>query len=262
VVVFVISVFTATILCGALLYALRGGVTAGGPVSFSGFNGIGVVFVFVAFVFAAALLGTTFGISLLVSLFIHELGHVLAYRMLGHKHTRIRLVPMMKDTDISDTRPVSEGEAFFIALMGPGLSLAPMVLALTLSVAFAQSAPGFADAMRVFSVTCGALNFINLLPIWPLDGGRCARIAAGNFWPALAPGMTVFMCSAMAMAGLRSGSLALIVFAAIGAHSLLHKSEPLAVRMGPNNALIGLAAYTFTLAAHFTSGWLLLQIYF
>jgi len=257
-----ISVFTAAILCGALLYALRGGVIAGGPVSFSGFNGIGVVFVFIAFVFAAALLGPAFGVSLLISLFIHELGHVLAYRMLGHTNTRIRMVPLLPGSEISDKPLTSEGEAFFVAIMGPGLSLAPMVLALALSAAFSQTAPGFAVAMRVFAVTCGALNFVNLLPIWPLDGGRCARLAASSFWPGLAPGITIFMCSALAMAGLRSGSIALIILAAIGAHSLLRKSEPLAQQMNANNALIALAAYTFTFAAHFTSGWLLLEIYF
>ncbi|MBV1867186.1 MAG: hypothetical protein KUG69_04670 [Marinosulfonomonas sp.] len=257
-----ISVFTATILCGALLYALRGGVTAGGPVSFSGFNGIGVVVVFVAFVFSAALLGPAFGISLLISLFIHELGHVLAYRMLGHTNTRIRMVPLLRGSEISDRPLTSEGQAFFVAIMGSGLSLAPMVLALALSAAFAQTAPEFSVAMRVFSVTCGALNFVNLLPIWPLDGGRCARLAAASFWPALAPGMTIFMCSAMAMAGLRSGSIALLILAAIGAQSLWRKNEPLAEPMSANHALIALAAYAFTFAAHFTSGWLLLQIYF
>lgn len=258
----VILVLTATILCIAMLYALRGSVATGAPITFSGFDGVGVIIGFIAFVSAAALMGPEFGISLLIALMIHELGHVLAHRMLGHSATRFRLVPLYGSTPVSDQPLKTEGEVFFVALMGPGLSLAPMVLALTLSAMLATSAPEASHFLQIFAVTTGALNFVNLLPFWPLDGGRCARIAADNFWPALAPGMTVFMSTAMFVAGLRTGSVALVILAVAGSTTLLRKSETLSDPLGPNNGLIALAAYTFTLAAHFSCGWWLLQAYF
>lgn len=258
----VILFLTATLLCFALVYGLRGSVATGASVSLSGFDGVGVLLGFVAFIFAAALLGPAFGISLLAALLLHELGHVMAYRMLGHTHTRFRLVPLYTSLPVSDQPLKTEGEVFFVALMGPGLSLAPMLLAMTLSAMLATSAPELANWLRIFAVTCGALNFINLLPFWPLDGGRCARIAAGNFWPALAPGITVFMSTALLVAGLRTQSLALLIFAVVGASTLLRKGDPLGTPMGANNGLVALAAYTFTMAAHFSAGWWLLEAYF
>ncbi|MGR3661424.1 MAG: hypothetical protein ACU0CA_09625 [Paracoccaceae bacterium] len=257
-----VLVFTASVLCIAMLYALRGSVVTGTPITFSGFDGIGVILGFVAFVAASALMGPLVGISLLISLMLHELGHVLAHRMLGHTTTRFRLVPLYSDQPISDRPLKTEGEVFFVALMGPGLSLAPMVLAMALSGMLANTSPELAGFFRIFAVTCGALNFVNLLPFYPLDGGRCARIAADNFWPALAPGLTVFMSTAMFVAGLRTGSVALIVVAVAGSATLLRRKERLAEPLGPNNGLIALAAYAFTLAAHFSCGWWLLQAYF
>lgn len=258
----VFLLLSAAIICAATAYSLRSATPAGTPITYYGFDGVSVLFGFVAFTLAAAPLGTVFGFSLLVSLVLHELGHVLAYRMLGHRDTRFRLVPLLTKLPISDQPLKSEGEAFFVALMGPGFSLAPMTLAATLSVSLAGSMPETSNILRIFAIACGSLNFVNLLPFWPLDGGKCARIAASNFWPALAPAMTVFMCAALASASWRTGSLTLLVIAGIGAHSLLRKSENFSKRLGPDAGLIALAAYTFTLAAHFLGGWALLNTFF
>ncbi|MFV2002660.1 MAG: hypothetical protein ACC619_06720 [Paracoccaceae bacterium] len=252
----------ATAICVATAYSLRGNTAAGAPISFYGFDGIGVIAGFIAYVLITTALGTAFGISLLAALMLHELGHVLAYRMLGHQNTRFRLVPLISGLPISDKPLKTEGEVFFVALMGPGFSLAPMVLEAALSVYLAAPMPGVANYLRIFAIAVGTLNFVNLLPIWPLDGGRCARIAARNFWPALAPAMTVFISAALAAASLRTGSLALMVFAGVGALSLVRKGEKLSNPLGADTGLIALAAYTFTMAAHFLGGWTLLQTLF
>ena len=74
--------------------------------------------------------------------------------------------------------------------------------------------------------------------------------------------MTVFMSAAFASASIRLGSVSLMVMAGIGAHSLLRRSHSRLVPMGGDNALIGLAAYSFTMAAHFTAGWTLYDAYY
>ena len=229
---------------------------------FSGFDGISVIAGFIMFVAAASVLGTAVGISLILSCLLHELGHFLAHRMLGHSSTRFRLAPLLTREPSSDVPLRTEGQAFCVALMGPGLCIAPVVFAMTLAHALAPSAPDVSYYLGVFAVTCGAFNFVNLLPFYPLDGGRCARIAANNFWPALAPAMTVFMSAAFASASIRLGSVSLMVMAGIGAHSLLRRSHSRLVPMGGDNALIGLAAYSFTMAAHFTAGWTLYDAYY
>ncbi len=260
----VLLVLSVLLLCVAMAFALRGAAPNGSPIIFTGFDGIGVLLGFVAFVTAAAAHGTSFGLWLLAALMLHEAGHVLAYRMLGHAPTRFRLVPLLSRLPISDRPLKSEGEAFFVALMGAGFSLAPMALAFVLSSMLAATEPALATQLQTFAVTIGALNFVNLLPFPLLDGGRCARIAARSFWPALAPAMTAFMVAAFFAAALRTQSPVLLVLVGLGLSGLLPRKadrpQELAP-LGPSGALTALAAYVFTLAAHFSAGWLLLEYY-
>lgn len=255
-------VLLASALCIATAYTLHSNVAGVGAIRFSGFNGIGVLVGFVIIMGLTAALGPSFGLPLIATLLLHELGHVLAYRMLGHKNARFRLIPLLRNEKISDRPLETDGEFFFIALMGPAFSLGPMALAMTLSVALQPTMPEIARSFWIFGVTCGAVNFVNLLPFWPMDGGRCARTAVANFWPTLAPAMTVFMTAAMATASLRTGSVALMVMAAVGAQSLFRTPTTGRTKMTANVGLVALAAYTFTMAAHFTAGWLLFSAYF
>lgn len=257
----VIFVFAATILCAATAYAVRGGVLARPRILLSGFDGIAVLTGFVVFTLASAAFGPAFAISLIVSLLLHEFGHVIGHRMIGHDDARFRLVPLLSRKPISDHPLRTEGQAFFVALMGPGISIGPMVLAYTFSVMLANSDPETASNLRVFAMTCGTLNFLNLLPFWPLDGGRCTRIFAANFWPTLAPALTVFMSAAFTAAALRTDSVTLFILAGIGAQSLFHKGDPSREKLGESNALTAMAAYTFTMAAHFCGGYWLMSQY-
>lgn len=257
-----IFVLFATILCAATAYALRGGVLAGPRIVVAGLDGVGMSVVMLGFSMAFLALGPLFGISLIASLALNEFGRVVAYRMIGHNQARFRLVPV-PGWPVNSEEPLnSEADAFFVALMGPGISMAPMVMAYALSVMLADLRPDIAEAFRVFAVTCGTLNFIHLLPFWPLNGGRCTRIFSKNFWPTLAPAMTVFMSAAFLSAAIRTGSIGLLIVAGIGAQSLFYRGEPRRTPLGPDNALIAMAAYTFTFAAHFCGGWWLLSQYF
>ncbi len=137
----VFLLFLAALICVATYFSLRSTAPIGAPITYCGFDGVSVLFGFVTFTLAAAPLGTAFGFDILASLMLHELGHVLAYRMLGHSETRFRLVPLLTKLLISDQPLKTESEAFFVALMGPAFSLAPMTLAAALSVTLASSMP-------------------------------------------------------------------------------------------------------------------------
>jgi Zn-dependent protease len=126
-----------------------------------------------------------------VTLVLHELGHALAARREGITVTGIDLflfggvMKMGRDTS-------SPGAEFRVAAAGPAVTLLVVLVGLGLSVALegwgdfvdtasldTVSAPTFATLLVSFLVT---MNFVllvfNLLPAFPLDGGRIARAIA------------------------------------------------------------------------------------
>jgi hypothetical protein len=254
-------VLTAIMLCAILSVSLHGAIVDGPRVDFVGFNGVSVLIGFVLFLGASVLVGPMVGFSLIVSALLHEWGRVLAHRMIGNGNVRFRLLPFVTRVAVSDQPVQTEGAAFLVAIMGSAISVAPLALAYALSEVLSPAYPTLASAFFIFAVTCGALNFVILLPFAPLTGGVCTRLFAVNFWPALAPGMTVFMAAMCASAGLRTGSVALLILAVVGAQSLLHRGKTTLAPMGPQNALTAMATYTFVMATHFSAGYWILETY-
>lgn len=239
----------------------RDGRLQGQPIALSGFDGVGVLTGFAVFVLAAWGSGPMIAFALLVALLLHELGHVVGHQIIGHSATRFRLAPIVADVPISDRPLRTDGQTLFAALMGPGFCLLPMLLSHLAALGLSESNPALAYGLWTFAITCGAVNFVLLLPFWPLDGGRCVRIASRSIWPALAPSLAVFMTAALAMAAMRGGSVPIWFLAVIGVQSLLRRDKGSANPLPPDNALLALAAYAFTLAAHFCGGWALLSQY-
>lgn len=252
----------AALLCVVTAYVLRPSVLGGGPIAISGFNGISVVFGFVFYIVVATLIGPEFAVPVLAALLVHEMGQVLAYRMLGHRRARFRLAAFLTRIPVSDQPLETDGEVFFVSIMGAAFSLGPVALAATIAAMLGPVAPIAAQWFWIFAITSGAVNFVLLMPFSGLPGGRCASASVVNFWPALAPAMTAFMSGVMLTASLRTGSVALMVMAGVGAHSLMRRKLTSRTQMPANAGLIALAAYTFTLAAHFSVAQFLFEAYF
>jgi Zn-dependent protease len=138
---------------------------------------------FVAAVIAAVLF---FG-----SIVLHELGHALAARRSGIEVAGIDLfffggvMKMSRDTD-------TPGREFWVAVAGPLVTLALVIVGTAIGVAVAGSQDEFFDAALIdsvvapplavqlvsFLVTMNAILLVfNLVPAFPLDGGRIARAA-------------------------------------------------------------------------------------
>lgn len=252
----------ALALCLISLFATRSAFAGqpGSSLSLSGFHGIGVLMVFAIYCAATLALGPTYAIALLAAVQLHELGHVIAYRMLGHEQVRLRMVPLpFFSQSITDTPLKTQLGESFVALMGAGFSVGPMVLGYAIATTLAQDAPMLANAAGAFAIACGALNMVSLLPFLPLDGGRAINAVTHSVMPVLGPAMACFMIAAFAMAAMRQGSLALGLLAAMGVQSLLPRPAPTQEPLKANEALLVLAAYTFIFATHFTSGWWLLK---
>lgn len=250
----------AILLCAGVISAIAPKSASGQPIHWVGFNGQSVILIFVVYVAAHTFLGGAFAISLLAALALHETGHVLAHHMLGRGASHFRLAPVLSDVAVQSQPFRDEGQAFFVALMGAGFSLGPLVLAVGLGMAMQEISPDLSAFLLLFSATVAGVNCLLLLPFRGLDGGRCAEISARNFWPALVPGMSAFMIAAFAVSGLRRMSIAMLLLAGYGVLSLFARPVAALKPMGPDAGLTALAAYVLTFAAHF-SGAILLVTY-
>jgi Zn-dependent protease len=260
-----LPLFAATILCLTTLYALRGGLVGNGRfLTIAGFDSNALIMGVAAVGAAMWLFGPMYGAALILSVMVHEFGHVAAYRVCGHSDARFRLIPLIGGVAISNEVPASYEKDFFITLMGPGICIAPMVLAIALQdVAWAYS-PQVGDFLWIFATVTGALNFFNLLPFWPLDGGRCLAVLCNTFWPSGARQVTMAMAGAAIALAIYSQSLAMTIFAVMGVQSMFAAEQIARFQrpMGRMRGMLAAAAYLATLASFGVVGLPLLTRFF
>jgi stage IV sporulation protein FB len=112
-----------------------------------------------------------------VSILIHELGHALAARWYGSPCEIV--LHALGGLAVYPYAPAPGWRRMAIALAGPAAGFALAGVVYLSSVVF-----GWQRGAELAAVTFGFLlwinlfwNFFNLLPIWPLDGGRVCREA-------------------------------------------------------------------------------------
>ncbi len=127
------------------------------------------------------LFGLTFGGLVLAFVLtavvaLHELGHMAAFRLMGHRKVRMIFVPLLGGIAIGGRPYDSRFEVAFVALMGAGFS------AFLVPVAIATSNYASAEGWRIGSALLGSLagcaaffNIANLVPVWKFDGGQVLR---------------------------------------------------------------------------------------
>jgi Zn-dependent protease len=243
--------------------ALRGGFILPGArgLQITGFDvnagGLGALAVAVAIYYY----GWIFGIALILAVITHEYGHVVAYRVCGHSDARFRLIPLMGGVAISNRLPATQGNAFFIALMGPAICLAPMSLAFALSTYAFDAAPLVGAFLFAYGMVLASFNFFNLLPFWPLDGGRMVQILAQTYIPWATRQVSIAMTLIGAALALFTQSWFILFFILISWGGLMQSEQILGLQrpMTKGRAFLALAAYGFTAAAFFKGGSFLLQ---
>ena len=130
--------------------------------------------------------GWQFAVGLVVSIYIHEMGHVVWLRRFGIPATAPMFIPGVGAFVRLKAHPATAGEDARIGLAGPVWGAGAALIALVL---------GFATGHRVlFGVAYfgAVINVFNLLPVWQLDGGRAfvalsrrqRAIVAGVVWAA------------------------------------------------------------------------------
>ena len=110
--------------------------------------------------------GWKFALGLVVSIYIHEMGHVAALRRFGFPATAPMFIPGLGAVIRLKQHPVNPIENSRIGLAGPIWGLGAALAAL--AVYAATEWPSWLAIARV-----GAwINLFNLIPFWQLDGGR------------------------------------------------------------------------------------------
>lgn len=124
-------------------------------------------------------LGITFGFFLLMSLLLHEFGHVYVARRFGVHTTKI-IVMIFGMVALMNLETLSEKKKMLIALAGPLVN----VLIGSLLFACMTAIPMTEQVTRTMAMLVGT-NFLfaafNMIPIQPLDGSHVLRWTLHKF---------------------------------------------------------------------------------
>ena len=150
----------------------------------------------------ASFYGWKFGLGLIASIYVHEMGHVVWLRRYGSSATAPMFIPGFGAFVRLKQHPATVGEDARVGLAGPVWGAAAALAALALGAALDK--PIFFTIARV-----GAwINIFNLIPIWQLDGGRgfaaLSRVQRG---------VVAAVCWALALSG-ADGMMYLLAIAA------------------------------------------------
>ena len=152
--------------------------------------------ILVKFKFAATMLvslvaytwlyGWGFAVGLIVLLVVHEFGHIAAYRMQGVRVSMPTFIPFLGAYVKAESAPRSVGHAAAAALAGPAAGTVAAVAILELSRVVDS------PLLQVVAYAGFFISFLNLVPLWILDGARVVRVLHwGVFFGALAVGLVV-----------------------------------------------------------------------
>jgi Zn-dependent protease/predicted transcriptional regulator len=124
---------------------------------------------------AAYALGLLSALLLFASILLHELGHAVVARRHGVEIEEIDLWLLGGVARMSG-QPRAAGDELRFALAGPAVTLAIAVVFGAIALALpASGAPALAAVVEYQAFVNAAILVFNLLPAFPLDGGRVAR---------------------------------------------------------------------------------------
>lgn len=128
-------------------------------------------------------MGVAGAVGLFLSIVFHELWHSLIARRFGLNMRGITLFLFGGVSEMADEPPSPKAE-FFLAVAGPISSV--VLAAVLLAVSYLLTGPGPTTAVTGVLNYLGYLNFVlagfNLIPAFPLDGGRVLRAILWGAW--------------------------------------------------------------------------------
>jgi Zn-dependent protease len=121
--------------------------------------------------------GWWFALGLVISIYVHEMGHVVWLRRYGIAASAPMFIPGLGAFVRLKQHPATVGEDARVGLAGPVWGTVAAIAALALGLLLRRPI-----LLAIASV--GAwINLFNLLPVWQLDGGRgFAALSRGQRW--------------------------------------------------------------------------------
>lgn len=181
---------------------------------------------------------------------VHELGHVAAFRIVGHRTARMIFLPLLGGIAIGGRPYDKKFEVAFVALMGPGFSA-------FLVAAFMLAAYEIGAGWNLVAVMIGGLlalfNLANLLPLWRFDGAQVLRQITGHWQTRvlaelllLLPFVLVALWLGASMQIVASAGAVIIGLAVLTRNAVFKPKKPLTPMSGRETVLVGfgLAAVT------------------
>jgi Zn-dependent protease len=161
-----------------------------------------------------------FALGIAVSVVLHELGHALVARRYGLSTAEISLTPMgafsniekMPETPRTQLVVVLAGPAVSLLLAGAGFAVAALTGGVVAPTSYDDPSTDFASQLGWFNLVMGLYN---LLPVFPMDGGRALRAGLALFMPYVkatryATRVAQALSLALAVAGLTYGPIFLL----------------------------------------------------
>lgn len=160
----------------------------------------------------AVVLGLAFLLAVFASVLLHELGHALVARRYGVRTHNILLTPIGGIASLEGMPRAPKAE-IAVALAGPAVNLAIAVGLGLFAVVTGWSAFGLLQPLLFANVS---LALFNLIPAFPMDGGRALRAylamrVGARRATAVAVGLGKTVAVVMAIAGLLFNPMLLVI---------------------------------------------------
>jgi Zn-dependent protease len=194
------------------------------------------------------MLAAVIGLLLVLALFVHEFGHLLAYKLIGQPWGRMVFLPFLGALAMPRLPFESQGQSVFAALMGPGFSVI-LGFACSMPYLFGQEINPIIAGLGL--MTAG-INLFNLLPAEPLDGGIALRSVLARVIGNKAPWGLIAIGLLIGAFGFYHEQIGLVLF---GATAILANIKPRKIDHGltPLSTLqvcIAAFGYVSIMAAH------------
>lgn len=166
----------------------------------------------VLFVSAQQVFGApwAFAFVLVAVLVVHELGHLAAMRAFGFRDLRMFFIPLFGAAAAGRKPDATGTQRAIVALAGP----VPGIV-LGLGLLYGLGPAGLGELGRMFVGLTLILNFFNLLPLLPFDGGHLVNVVLFSRWPAVELWFRVVAAVALGWVAWRLGNTVLGVVAGL-----------------------------------------------
>jgi Zn-dependent protease len=173
-------------------------------------------------------------IMILFVILVHEGGHLLAMHLTGYTNLSMLLIPLFGGVAMGSSRNVASYKKMIVLFAGPlpGIIFAAVCAFILLHSGYKINS----DAM-VFLALLAIINYLNLLPFLPLDGGFIFNLAIFSRMAYLQAGFILLSVAALVTLGLYLKWMVMIIVAALIAIATGHSMRQYRLLASVKNAV-------------------------